>query len=75
MKKIHSYENFVPYYYQFIQQLIDLLGRILFLLFFFTEYFDFLEVSKRDQIIPTIKTLKLLAHTDTTFQWNHTPYQ
>jgi hypothetical protein len=41
MKKIHSYENFVPYYYQFIQQLIDLLGRILFFLFLLLNIFIF----------------------------------
>ncbi|CAF0874175.1 unnamed protein product [Adineta ricciae] len=47
ISKIRSYDDFVPYYHQFIEQMANLL-----------------EVSKGDEIMPAIKTLKLLAHTD-----------
>ncbi|CAF3352693.1 unnamed protein product [Rotaria sp. Silwood1] len=56
MRKIHSYDNNVPHYHQFIEELADLL-----------------EVSKVDQIIPAIKTLKLLAHVDTEQQSSYLP--
>ncbi|CAF4100506.1 unnamed protein product [Rotaria socialis] len=45
VSKIRSYDDFVPYYHQFIEQMASLL-----------------EVSKGDEIMPAIKTLKLLAH-------------
>ncbi|CAF3501381.1 unnamed protein product [Rotaria sordida] len=45
ISKIRSYDDFVPYYHQFIEQMANLL-----------------EVSKGDEIMPAIKTLKLLAH-------------
>lgn len=47
ISKIRSYDDFVPYYHQFIEQMANLL-----------------EVSKGDEIMPAIKTLKLLAHSD-----------
>ncbi|CAF4904181.1 unnamed protein product [Rotaria sp. Silwood1] len=56
MRKIHCYDNNVPHYHQFIEELADLL-----------------EVSKVDQIIPAIKTLKLLAHVDTEQQSSYLP--
>ncbi|CAF1008083.1 unnamed protein product [Didymodactylos carnosus] len=44
--KIRAYDDFVPYYHKFIEQISNQL-----------------EVSKGEEIIPAIKTLKLLAHT------------
>ncbi|CAF0762814.1 unnamed protein product [Adineta steineri] len=52
VSKIRSYDDFVPYYHQFIEQMANLL------------------VSKGDEIMPAIKTLKLLAHSDS-YRSNH----
>lgn len=66
---MRSYDNFVRYYHQFIQQLVNLLGNsIIFIVFILI--FVCLEISKPDQIIPAIKMLKLLADRKRQYQSN-----
>lgn len=62
VSKIRSYDDFVPYYHQFIEQMANLLGNFLQFKEETTNISLFSEVSKGDEIMPAIKTLKLLAH-------------
>jgi hypothetical protein len=64
VSKIRSYDDFVPYYHQFIGQMANLLGKLPIYPNIKVIFFSSSEVSKGDEIMPTIKTLKLLAHGD-----------